>query len=108
MQQVLLNLLDNAAQHTPEDRPILVKLSDQNDKVFIRVVDQGSGVESENLEKLFEPFFSTRSGGIGIGLSFVKHIVEIHGGQVSIYNNDPPPGVTVEIMLKTSNEGLPA
>jgi PAS domain S-box-containing protein len=107
IQQVLLNLLDNAAQHTPEDRPIVVKLSREKDRIFIRVIDEGSGVESENLAKLFEPFFTTRSGGIGLGLSLVKHIVEVHGGQVSIYNNDPPPGVTVEIMLKLSNEGLP-
>ena len=108
MQQVLLNLLDNAAQHSPEPNKIQIGISEGENAIFIRVSDAGCGVTPENLSRLFQPFFTTRRGGIGLGLSLVKHIVEIHGGHVSLYNNHPNPGVTVEIMLKPSDQMEPS
>ncbi|HEY4491689.1 MAG TPA: sensor histidine kinase, partial [Acidobacteriota bacterium] len=102
IQQVILNLLDNSAQHSPTGSQIQVAIFEKNGTTHLRVSDQGPGVPADNLPRLFEPFFTTRPSGIGLGLSLVKHIIETHGGEVVLYNNDPGPGVTVEISFKNS------
>jgi two-component system nitrogen regulation sensor histidine kinase NtrY len=68
-------------------------------EVCIAVRDRGRGIPPENFLQLFEPFFSTRRGGTGLGLCIVRHIVEAHGGHIVAQNNDPPPGVTFEVYL---------
>ena len=100
VQQVILNLLDNAAEHCPPGSETVVVISaDRRGIVRVRVTDQGSGVPPEALERVFESFFTTRKGGTGLGTSIVRHIVENHGGLVTMANNDPPPGCTVEFSL---------
>jgi signal transduction histidine kinase len=105
MQQVFLNLLDNAAQHSHEGSEISMKIVKQpGNTVQISVTDEGAGIRSENLSRVFEPFFTVRKKGTGLGLSIVKHVVEAHGGHVKIRNNDPQPGCTVEITLPVIQE----
>ena len=58
----------------------------------------------EHLARVFEPFFTTRKHGTGLGLSLVKHIVEAHQGTVAIGNNVPPPGCTAEVCLPVARE----
>lgn len=99
MQQVLLNLFDNAAQHSSPGAEIRVQVSRNGVSVIIRVIDRGTGIRPENLPFLFEPFFTTRRGGTGLGLSLVKHAVESCGGDVVIFNNAKGPGCTVEVRL---------
>jgi signal transduction histidine kinase len=106
LQQVFLNLLDNASQHSPEGSEIRVKITkQQGNTAQISVTDEGTGIQSENLSRVFEPFFTVRKKGTGLGLSIVKHIVEAHGGHVKIWNNDPQPGCTVEVSLPVIQEG---
>ena len=101
--QVFVNLLENALQHSPPSGDIsLVVLPPENDRVRIQVIDKGCGIPFENASRVFEPFFTTRKSGTGLGLSIVKHIVESHGGAINVINNDPPPGLTVEINLPLS------
>jgi signal transduction histidine kinase len=98
--QVVTNLLENAAQHSPRDKPIVMRLEPgENNWAEISIIDQGKGIPEENLQKMFEPFFTTRRGGTGLGLSIVKRIVESHSGRIEIHNNSPEPGVTVQIHL---------
>jgi signal transduction histidine kinase len=105
LQQVFLNLLDNAAQHSPEGSEIQVVICEPEGRVCrTQVIDRGSGIPPEILSRIFEPFFSTRRGGTGLGMSIVKHIVEVHGGTITIVNNDPPPGCTVEVRLPIGDE----
>jgi signal transduction histidine kinase len=105
LQQVFLNLLDNAAQHSPEGSEIQVVIREPEGRVcWTQVIDRGSGIPPEILSRIFEPFFSTRRGGTGLGMSIVKHIVEAHGGTITIVNNDPPPGCTVEVRLPIDDE----
>jgi PAS domain S-box-containing protein len=105
LQQVFLNLLDNAAQHSPEGSEIQVVICEPEGRVCrTQVIDRGSGIPPEILSRIFEPFFSTRRGGTGLGMSIVKHIVEAHGGTITIVNNDPPPGCTVEVRLPIGDE----
>ena len=97
MQQVLVNLLDNAAQHCLPGNEIRVCVQQRDRVVILSVSDHGEGIPPGNISRLFEPFFTTRRRGTGLGLSLVKHIVESHGGKIEVYNNAPYPGCTFEI-----------
>jgi signal transduction histidine kinase/PAS domain-containing protein len=105
LQQVFSNLLQNAAQHSPEGSEILLNILEPDDHfVRIQIIDKGTGIPDEHIEMVFEPFFTTRRKGTGIGLSMVKHIVETHEGVVRIFNNTPPPGCEVEVSLPILKE----
>lgn len=86
--QVLINLLDNAIKYTAQKGKIIVRLSQDGNKVVARITDTGIGIPGESLPRLFERFYrvdKARSrvlGGTGLGLSIVKHILELHGGDV--------------------------
>jgi signal transduction histidine kinase len=98
--QVFFNLLENAMHHSPDGTEITITLIKQRDKTVQALVkDQGEGIKPEIMEEIAKPFFTTRKRGTGLGLSIVKSIVENHGGSLRIFNNDPPPGVTVEVEL---------
>lgn len=100
LKQVIINLLENAAQHSPEDSEITVSITRSNEKsVGILVRDQGTGIPPDIMKEVFKPFFTTRSRGSGLGLSIVQNIIEIHGGAVALKNSDPPTGLTVEVTL---------
>ena len=100
LQQVFINLLDNAAQHSAEGTPVRIEVLPPADgKIEVRVIDQGAGIPADILPRVFDTFFTTRRGGTGLGLSIVKHIVERHGGNITLMNNDPPPGSTVSVVL---------
>lgn len=100
MTQVILNLLDNAEQHSQEGGAIEVGLRRRSGKfASIRISDQGTGIDAEHIDRVFEPFFTTRRGGTGLGLSLVHHFVTSMEGKVSISCNSPPPGCTAEVLL---------
>lgn len=88
IEQVLFNLLDNAIKYSSENGKIIISVSNQNDFVQIDVKDNGIGIPSEDIPRLFERFYrvdkarSRNMGGTGLGLSIVKHIVISHGGKV--------------------------
>jgi signal transduction histidine kinase len=106
LQQVFLNLLENAAQHSPEGSEIrFVVTAPKKATARICVIDQGTGVLPENIQRVFEPFFTTRNKGNGLGLSIVKNIMQALGGDIMIRNNEIPPGCTVEIILPLVQEG---
>jgi two-component system NtrC family sensor kinase len=65
----------------------------------VRIIDSGRGIPEENLPRIFDPFYSNRRGGTGLGLSLVKHFIENMGGSVRIWNNDPPPGCSAELCI---------
>jgi two-component system cell cycle sensor histidine kinase/response regulator CckA len=105
LQQVFLNLLENASQHCIEGTDVrLTILEPENNMVCVQIIDGGAGIPNDKLEKVFEPFFTARRGGVGLGLSIVKHSIESMGGTTRIWNNDPPPGCTVEVMLPVVRE----
>ena len=104
LQQVLINLLENAAQHSPGESEIHLIVEPGETTVRARVTDQGSGIPAKDLEQVFEPFFTTRPGGTGLGLTVVKRIVGLHGGAIKITNNGPLPGCTVQVDLPSAPE----
>lgn len=100
LQQVFLNLLENAAQNSPDASEIEFSIAEpEENRIRVLVTDRGSGVADENLSKVFEPFFTTRRKGVGLGLNIAKHFVESMNGKITIRNNDPPPGCTAEVSL---------
>lgn len=83
--QLVLNLLLNAVQASPPGGEIRVVLASQGpSRVVLEVVDHGAGVSAEHLPSVFEPFFTTRTSGTGLGLPIAKGIVERHGGQIAL------------------------
>jgi two-component system sensor histidine kinase HydH len=89
MEQVILNLVANAAQASPAAGVVTVKTQRADDGVWISVIDRGSGIHPKNLESIFNPFFTTKPDGVGLGLAVVSKIVEEHGGEISA---DSTPG----------------
>jgi PAS domain S-box-containing protein len=92
LQQVLLNLIMNSVDSMAETRGAesrLTILSVAADAGFARITvqDTGQGVSEDHLDRVFEAFFSTKSGGVGIGLSICRSIVEAHGGNIVVSNN---------------------
>jgi signal transduction histidine kinase len=95
IRQALVNLLQNALEAIAEDGEVVVRTSLQGPpagRVILEILDDGPGIPEDNLDRLFQPFFTTRSNGTGLGLSIVRKIVEYHGGFVSAANRTSHPG----------------
>ncbi len=87
VKRVLLNLISNAVQASPDGEPVLVRTRLAKNSGVLEVIDRGCGVDQEYRESIFHPFFTTKKGGTGLGLAIVKKIVEAHGGEVSFHSN---------------------
>jgi PAS domain S-box-containing protein len=103
MTQVLQNLIENAAHYSPRGGWVEVSLAlthdGEDEWVECAVRDSGPGFAAEDLEQLFEPFFTRRRGGTGLGLSIVQRIVYDHGGDV-FARNHPEGGAVVGVRLR--------
>ena len=86
IRQVLINLLNNAIHATDEDDEITVRMEARGTGVSIDIIDSGSGIPKENQDRIFEPFFSTKSPGegTGLGLFVTRDIVEKFGGKLMV------------------------
>ncbi len=110
IRHALFNLLVNAAQATSDDSAIEISLAREDDPVrkvpgwSLAVKDQGRGMPPEVLEKIFVPFYTTRSDGTGLGLPVVQHVALLHDGQVSA-SSEPGHGTRIALWLP---ESLPA
>ena len=116
LQQVMLNLVLNASQamNPVDDRPrqlVIRTARDDADRVRLTVQDAGVGLDMSNLERLFDAFYTTKSDGMGIGLSISRSIVESHRGRLWAEPNDGPgatfsfsiPGAAVTAAHETGN-----
>ncbi len=109
LQQVVLNLLINAldAMKGVDDRPRQVAIKterDEGDRVRLSVQDTGLGLDPQSVDRLFEAFYTTKSGGMGIGLSVSRSIIESHHGRLWAAPNDGP-GATFSFSLPCRPEG---
>ncbi|MGV8080157.1 MAG: two-component system sensor histidine kinase AtoS [Syntrophales bacterium] len=99
LKQVLLNLLINSGQAMTSGGRIVIRTSmDTPGKLTIVVADNGAGIAPQHLEKIFDPFFSTKPAGTGLGLAIVNHIINGHNGTIAIVS-EPGKGTTVTIRL---------
>jgi signal transduction histidine kinase len=103
LRQVILNLLVNAAQVSEGDEPISVIGGVGADGDYVlRVVDRGPGIEPEDRAKIFEPFFSKRAGGSGLGLAVSHGIVRAHGGTIVADAGEDGVGTCMKVTLPAS------
>ena len=84
MKRVMTNLVLNAVQAMPEGGKLTIKASSGKDEVSISVQDTGVGIAEENMPKLFQPLFTTKAKGQGLGLAVCKRIIEAHGGRLTV------------------------
>jgi len=84
LRQVLINLMNNAVQAMPDGGQMSLVSAQRNGDVFISVQDTGIGIEAQDLERVFEPLFTTKAKGIGLGLALVKLLVEAHQGEIDV------------------------
>ena len=102
LQQVILNLIINAVEamsSVPEDsRKLLISARKDVGGVVVVVQDSGPGLSPESLDRLFDAFYTTKAGGMGMGLSICRSIVEAHGGQIWA-SRDVGPGATFQVTL---------
>jgi two-component system sensor histidine kinase SenX3 len=107
----LHNLISNAIQYSPKHSRVGIGVSSVDGIVEIAVTDQGDGIPEEELERVFERFYridparSRRTGGSGLGLSIVKHVVQNHGGDVKVWSQ-PGSGSTFTVRLPEASHAL--
>jgi signal transduction histidine kinase len=110
LQQVILNLIMNASEAVSEveERPPELSISTgkaESNGVLVTVSDTGPGLPPETLARIFEPFYTTKANGLGMGLSICRSIVEAHGGQLWATPNEPH-GAVFCMMLPIGGKSL--
>jgi signal transduction histidine kinase len=109
MRRAVVNIITNAVHALSEEnspgKELTIKTSDSGKHLEIHVADNGPGMSAEVQNKMFEPLFSTKGFGVGLGLSITKDIIEKHNGQIEVQSK-PGEGTTVTIRIPL--EGMPA
>ena len=107
LQQILLNVLSNSVKFTPSEGSITVRTTNDNGSISIAVTDSGVGIEPDVLPRLFQAFeqgeqtITRQFGGLGLGLSIVKSLVEMHEGKISATSEGKDRGATFTLTLRT-------
>lgn len=105
LSQCFNNLIKNAVEAVEKipNPSVGVRLINQNNKIFVEVIDNGVGISKEKTGKIFEPYFTTKNKGTGLGLSIVKKIIEDHNGKIRIEKNKQMAGTTSTIIFENLN-----
>ncbi|MCX5801469.1 MAG: ATP-binding protein [Candidatus Eisenbacteria bacterium] len=98
MQRVIINLFLNAYQAVNEEGSVCILLREEDGNAVIEVKDDGCGISSEHIDKIFEPFFTAKGKGSGLGLAIAKRLVEAHRGNISAISN-PEVGSTLTVRV---------
>lgn len=101
--QAFLNIILNAFQAMSPGGKLKIELFFENDYIIIFFHDQGKGIPEESLKKIWNPFFTTKEMGTGLGMGIVKNIIESHHGKIEVYNRDSG-GITVKISLPSKEK----
>ena len=103
LKSALLNILINAMEASGRESTINVSYAEANGQAAVKIADQGEGIARENIERVFDPYFSTKSTGTGLGLSLTRTIIEKHGGGIEI-ESQVGHGTTVTVTIPAENE----
>ena len=104
MRQIIANLIENAFSYNSENNEITIRSKISDNYYVIKIIDQGEGIPDEEINKIFNEFYrvdksrSKKTGGVGLGLSIVKSLVEAHNGEISV-SSKINSGTTFTIML---------
>jgi signal transduction histidine kinase len=99
LENVFINILSNAIQAIPDTGEIIINVIEKSDFVDIEISDSGHGIPDNVISKIFDPLFTTKQQGTGLGLVSCKTIIENHGGLISVKNNP----TTFTVRLPVSN-----
>ncbi|HEX8163637.1 MAG TPA: ATP-binding protein [Pyrinomonadaceae bacterium] len=99
----LVNLLLNAIQSMPTGGTLSISTRAEGKHLLLRIKDTGSGMTEEQLAQVFEPFYTTKARGLGLGMPYAKRVFELHGGTIRL-ESQPSAGTTVEIRLPLTEE----
>jgi two-component system, NtrC family, sensor histidine kinase HydH len=102
LQAAVVNLLRNAGESTPEGGQVLVSSQRDGDDVLVRVTDTGAGIPKEVQPRIFDPYFSTKKTGTGLGLPTVRRVVEEHGGSLT-FSSEVGKGTQFTMRLPGKN-----
>jgi PAS domain S-box-containing protein len=105
IEQVFTNLIMNAYQAMPDGGKLSLQAAPQNGDIAVAITDSGCGIPAENMSKLFEPLFTTKTRGIGLGLAVTKKLVELNGGQISV-ESQVGQGTTFKVLLPAALIGV--
>jgi signal transduction histidine kinase len=100
MERVLANLITNAVQASSSGGTVTVKTGNVPGGVEVAVIDRGSGIKPEEMEQIFNPFYTTKKDGVGLGLAIVSKIVDEHGGRIHV-DSEPGQGTQFAVFLPT-------
>lgn len=98
LQQIVLNLALNAVQATPAEGAVILRTAAESGQIAIEVRDTGSGIPAELLGRVSDPFFTTKTRGVGLGLSISHQLCELNGGRMCI-DSAPGQGTVVRLLL---------
>lgn len=98
MKVVMINLIFNAVQALDGQGTIKIKTESKDDQISIQIQDDGPGIPEDKIDEIFEPLFTTKQEGTGLGLASCKSIIEQHGGTISVQNN--PTRFTINLPKK--------
>jgi two-component system, NtrC family, sensor histidine kinase HydH len=99
----LTNLIHNAIEASSPGSVVLVAVEPRGGGIHLSVSDQGTGIASEHLESIFNPFFTTRTDGTGLGLAIVTKIVDEHNGKITVQST-PGAGTTFDLFLPAGKQ----
>ena len=108
-EQVLFNLIDNAAKYAPDETAIEIRGSRENGSVLLSVIDEGSGIPAEDTERIFDNFYRVSKGdhvraGTGLGLAICRGFVEAMGGTIRASNRSDRSGAIFTIRMPVPDE----
>ncbi len=101
IKQVIMNIILNAVQVTSEGGKIIISNRSVEGFEVVEITDEGEGIEHENIEKIFDPFFSTKDKGTGLGLAIASKIMQGHGGMINV-DSDPGEGSCFQLYFPVS------
>ena len=100
MIQVMMNLISNSFDAIAENPEVILKSYSQEGNVFFEIIDNGDGIKKENLDKIFDEFYTTKENGVGIGLFVTKKILDNHNASLSVESSE---GVGTKFRIKLKN-----
>jgi signal transduction histidine kinase len=107
IRRVLINLMRNAMQAMPEGGTITVSTVHENEWVTVEIADTGIGISDDDIDKLFDAFFSSKSTGSGLGLTVSAQIINNHGGTIEVKRREPKGTVFIVKIPLVCPVGVP-
>lgn len=98
MRGALMNLILNAIEAMPEGGTLNIAIDQTDETLRLEITDTGRGIGEEEAKKIFEPFYTTKAQGLGLGMPYAKKIIDQHGGTLSL-NSRPGEGTTISVEL---------